>query len=86
MKTQPQIIVVARPGALADAAKAAGMSVYAIAKAITEQHDSPSRATVHQVFARPGYPISKDKAERIAAVLRRPVGALFVHRDGAALA
>lgn len=86
MKTQSPVIVVARPGALADAAKEAGMSAYAVAKAIAERHDSPSRATIHQVFARPGYPISKDKAERIAAVLDRPVGALFVHRDGAALA
>lgn len=84
MPTPPPIYVVARPGALAQARN--GTPVAAIARQITETHGRPSRATVYNVFNRAGYPIRKDKAEVIAATLGRPVGALFVHRDGAPLA
>lgn len=85
MTTRPPLVI-ARPGALPDALQAAGTTVYAVAKSITENHETPSRAHVFNVFSTPGYAVSKDKAERIAEVLGRPVGALFVHRDGAPLA
>jgi hypothetical protein len=82
--TPRQVTVVARPGALA--AAAGDRSVYAIAKEITAHHPSPARATINNIFARPGYRISKDKAEVIADALGMHVTALFVHLDGAPLA
>lgn len=44
-----------------------------------------SRATIQKVATEPGYGIAKEKAEKIAAALKRPVGAIFVHKDGAPL-
>lgn len=85
MTTRPPLVI-ARPGALSDALRQDGRTVGAIAKAITDEHPTPSRAHVFNVFSTPGYAIAKDKAERIAAALDRPVGALFIHRDGAPLA
>jgi hypothetical protein len=78
------VAVIARP-ALAAAVAADGRSRSAIAEAIEAEYGTPCRAHTLRVFARDGYGIARDKAERIAAALGRPVGELFAHKDGSCL-
>jgi lambda repressor-like predicted transcriptional regulator len=74
-------IVTARPGAVDAAIDRARTSIR-----LLEAASGVSRSTISNVAAKPGYGIAKDKAVRIADALGVPVGELFVHRDGAALA
>lgn len=76
-----RIIVVARPGALAEAIEAKGTSVNQV-----YPQAGVSRATLYNLVGKPSYGIAKDKAERLSEVLGVPVGAIFSHKDGAPLA
>lgn len=76
-----QVVVIGRPELMA-AVAADGRSRSAIARAIETEHGSPKRAHTLRVFGHPGYSIARDKAERIAVALGRPIGELFAHKDG----
>jgi hypothetical protein len=79
-----QVTVIARPE-LAAAVAADGRSRSAIARAVEAAHGTPARAHTLRVFTKDGYGIARDKAERIAEALGRPVGELFTHKDGTCL-
>lgn len=83
-KPRGQVTVIARP-ALALALATDGRSRRAIAIAIEDEHGTPKRAHTLRVFATPAYGVARDKAERIAAALGRPIGDLFTHKDGTCL-
>ncbi|MFT4288132.1 hypothetical protein [Nocardioides sp.] len=80
-------MVVPRPGTkratVLDEAIDAFGSIRALAAAVEGE---PSRSTISAVASDPTRGIAKDKAERLASALGRPVGELFVHKDGAPLA
>ena len=79
LTTQHTAIVIGRPGELDRAITAAGLSTRAL-----EEMTGVSRSTVSNACRGSG--IAKDKAERLADAVGVPVGELFVHKDGAALA
>lgn len=76
--TKPPIVL-GRKGAVAKAMQESKLSLREL-----EEKTRVSRSTINNV-ARDVSPIAKDKAERIATALGRPVGTLFVHKDGAPL-
>lgn len=81
MTTTRHPTVQALPGSIRLALDVKGISRRELAR-----RSGLSAATVANLAAQDGYPIKKDKAARIADALDMPVGVLFVHQDGAALA
>lgn len=73
-------VVISRPDAVAAAMRRNGLSTRDI-----EQSTGVSRSTVSNVASKADYGITKAKAAAIAVAIGEPVGALFVHRDGAPL-
>lgn len=73
--------VTGRPGALVEAMATANLSY----RDMDAKCDNVSRATIQRIATERGYGIAKDKAEQIAAAVDKPIGTLFVHKDGAPL-